>query len=547
MSVVDDHDTATVVQLGPEPPSRFPRWLTPALWIAAPSIVFFILCGVLLHVAAGRLLDPLKPLAQMDYAGVGFKMNGNVEFEKLTLKDRSPSASADDQVTIERLVLRTPGLLWLARSLFADSGAAVDSWRVGLNDAGSGFPEMDEVHVEAFGIESIGEPFQPLLPWWIGLSAAAPFDAMGCGSRKHWAGADLTNMHLPDAPSHLVLTAQVTSDTTVEIAGNLSRPETSSFEFKLDLTLPQATRMLDTAPANMRVSAFHWKVDDNGFIVRRNSMCAGRSKMSKREFVNRHMVGVQRRLIAFGAVPAEEVQDTYRDYAENGGVLSFKVQPNAPLLLSDWERLPPAERLSVLNASLTAGTHTATPLAMTFIEPVSGGGTIASSTYTAPASPFPVTPSTTPSAPPAHPVTPPPVTPTPVTPVTPAPVKPEPIAATPVTPPTTPAKPAASPSVPPLASATPLPSTVNPPTPAKPATPTDDSNLGEAVPTSYKALEKAVGKTIRVRTIYNTVRQGVLTKYNRAAIEMEVDEKGEKITLSLPRSTLRGAEIIGNG
>jgi ribosome maturation factor RimP len=60
----------------------------------------------------------------------------------------------------------------------------------------------------------------------------------------------------------------------------------------------------------------------------------------------------------------------------------------------------------------------------------------------------------------------------------------------------------------------------------------------------FDDLERAVGRTVAVETRFGTRRVGKVVAFNRAAVTIDINEKGTSLPLTMPRGTVLTIELL---
>jgi hypothetical protein len=76
-----------------------------------------------------------------------------------------------------------------------------------------------------------------------------------------------------------------------------------------------------------------------------------------------------------------------------------------------------------------------------------------------------------------------------------------------------------------------------PPAPEEAPAPAPTNEIEQKL--EYADLPRFVGKTIRVKTTFKTVRTGTLLKYTEAALTVKLPDREGGMELSMPRDTVR--------
>jgi hypothetical protein len=515
---------------------RVPRSRLGALLIALSIPVLLVLLLLWWRVEAGakRLLVPLTWFGEVAYDSLAVGFDGTVRFGNLRF-DPKPGMRGGP-VTVERVEVQTPGVLWLLDAGLTRSRSDVAALRANLpprqakrvgDDDGWTLPAAPALQASFEGIALTGEP--PEIPGfeWLGFTSASPFETSGCGATRHWTHADLKAMGLSDTRQRMQVGYEVIAPELADITARLETDNASSAQFVLRLKVPDATRVMNADWRAGTVALRSRTIDDAGFVMARNWFCARRANVSRLEFVEHHLSAIRRRLFEMGAVPAPALSAAYRRYVERGGDLSVESRPSGKLTVAELDRAAPAERVRELNAMLKSRGGPAVPFTLDFdaakLAAFMGPPTLEEQLRVG------VVPVPTPKA------------------VVDAPLPVEPVAKpTPTPPPVPVATTSPAPSPVQVAVLTPSPVATAKPTPAVAtippvnATPVAPPPPAGTIP--YPALAKYVGRMITVRTTLGSRRTGVLLAHNPQAITLRLRHAREgELTLTIPQKTIRSA------
>lgn len=499
--------------------------------------------------AVDRITRAIAPHAALSHGRVLVNAAGD-----LTVRDVRIVPVSNPRISLVARDARivSPGPLWLLEATFGggDTVPAADRFRV----------ELDGVLVEGSGDLVPGMGF-------VGWTAGAPFEAAGCGAVTRWAAPDLVAMGLPSSGGQLTLDYRVEPGGLSQLEAVLDVPRSSRIAHRRTLKLKNPRAPLENGPADASLVELAWSVRDAGFVNARYRYCRDRLRLTRNLLVQRHLDAIAAWLEQRGLMVEPDVVDAYRRYASRGEDLAFVATPTAPTTFASLAKLDPAARSLVLDARLEASgrepakfvlrpaqaidfmgppeppaqalaetpaglpaapasASAGVPLAAT---PATAASTLATAVGAASASPGGATASAASAAPSDPPPAPPSAAPSATTPA------PAAVASRPAVEPRAAASPdAARAPAPTLARATPAPSVASP-------RPAAALKLGRV---RYTDLAGAVGRHVRIDTVFHSRRTGVLRVYNGEAVTLEVRERSGTMMITLPKATVVRAEVL---
>lgn len=527
------------------------RW---GLRLGLPLAALVGIAWFTLDLGAGNVASALRRVGTIDAARVGFRWSGDVVIEDLRL---TPAAVPEvGGLRADRVVVETPGPFWLLRAAFrsAISGPATEDGSTGRLPAAESLTLRIENPV-------LGDRVRAAAGLgWFGIASASPFEAQGCGAVRYWTRADLERMGLPPGPAVLTLEYASLTDSAAQVRAELSVPGAGRAERTLRLLVAEPARMVDTVIEEIRVTEDAWRIVDEGFVAARNRHCAQRARTTRNQFMDRHVGAADAWLRQNDLVATPEMVDAYRRFATRGGEMVWRAKPKQVMALRAWRALPPPRRMALLEASLVTENRKPVPFVLSF--PSEQAAAVAALGDPAAAgAPVGAVPGAETGAPPAAPAAaatgspasatspgaagnPAPGAVASVTPATPVPATPAPVAAP------TPASSTASTAP----SAPPAPAPVAPTPPA--ATPGATANASPAAVVrtpriaagvvKYEDLARAIGRRVAIDTIYHTRRTGILRGYTATALRLQLPASEGGLELTLPSTTVTGAEILGD-
>lgn len=330
----------------------------------------FLGITTMVAVTADEALAPLHWVADVHYDDTFWHMNGDVGITGLSITPFDGAAS--ERISVEKITVHTPGFLWLVRA------AAASRKQRGVMVAEDGtlepsLPAMDAVGVTIEGLRFAAESYFPEELSWVGVDSAAPFEALGCGDEDYFSAGELRDMGLPDSRQLLRFRAEATAYDLVRLGIELSTPGVSTVRIARTLRVRNArdyvTLLAEGVPSleGKHVDTVV-EVEDHGFVRARNALCAQRLAMTEQAFVERHLAAVRRLALVHGAIPADDVLATYRDYATRGGTVALRSAPMTAIPEEDWDQFSPDDQFKLRNVSYVRDGREAA-LAMRFVEP----------------------------------------------------------------------------------------------------------------------------------------------------------------------------------
>jgi len=388
---------------------------------------------------------------------------------------------------------------------------------------------------------------------WIGPATGSPFESVGCGSGRRFDAEAFEAMGVPTGPLKGEFRLDATGD-RAKVEVRVFAEGRSSTSWSGDIRLKEPARFFDTDRQDMALAAEQWFVSDETFVVARNRYCARLVRVTRQGYVEHHANAIVQVLAGQGVTVPAGLVEVFKRFDTRGGELSWHSRPQAPLNRAEFEAWPLEQKISRLQAELAVNGENAEPFVLAPLtpeeaatiagramdeDPAAGSSSkepaaneAAATTNSAP------TAQSVPAQQAAHQATPPPPVAgqqsTASTPA-PAPASPKPAS-----------QPAAGPSA--EATATPKPPTATQPATAPPPKPPAAVAKAKPLPTygriRFDDLERAVGRTVRIDTRFGTRRVGRVAAFNRAAVTIEINEKGTSLPLTVPRGTVLTVELV---
>jgi len=547
------------------------------LWVLRLGLPLLAIMGGMVfaaHRGAMRLTEPLNWYGKVHVEELSFDLAGEVHAKSVNF--RPHGMGTDYTIDAQDVTVVTPGITWLVRAgLAGDTPSAATTRRSqAIKRAGSelgkeprALPPITSLTVQAESLRISQERVLPTDARWVGMSSASPFEALACADLRTFSPELLSEMGLPNGPLKGSFRFDAHQDhASVEV--RVYAEGRGSTAWSADLRLADPSQLFDTDRERLSIAAEQWFVSDEGFVTARNRYCARRARLLRQSFVERHTQAVVQALAdqRLGVTP--EMVESYKHFAGRGGELTWQSRPRTPVPLTSLIGQSPDAATGTLEATLSSNGERPVPFRLSTLTDEQAAtiaalanpedaydpldtpeGTPVSATRPSTDDTQPIPGENRPAAG-ARPTTPVAATPVPAT-SAPSPAAPPSDAVTKGSPP------AASVSPKPAAtvaratvSAPPAPEPVEPepappPPPPKPVPPVAKSTpLPASGPVSFDDLGRALGRTISVETRFGTRRTGKVVSFNKAAVTIEIQEKGSSLPLTVPRGTVRTIALV---
>jgi hypothetical protein len=347
--------------------SRIPFWVR---WLL--PIGLLLACGVIwfgMQQGANRVVDSLRWFGVVRYASMSVGIGGAIELHDFQLA--SYGAQEPDKLRAARIRIQTPGLIWLLTRSLDSAKASVGLAKYlgistvnklqNLGDLPQAFPRVSRlaIDIEDLSVGPSVANFGDLR--WIGLNSAAAMDSVGCDMDQAFNKVDLKAMSLTEALTNAHLSFEATAVDQARLLLTIEREGSSSAELNMLVRLDDAKGILDTDWSTIAPMERTWNIIDQGFVTARNRYCASRLGIGREGYVERHLSVVKRQLMNVGAVPTAELESAYRRYILRGGALTWTSRPTLTVPGEQLAKYSLAERLKVLNATLESVRGRAVP------------------------------------------------------------------------------------------------------------------------------------------------------------------------------------------
>ena len=299
-------------------------------YIRAPlgAIVFVGAMYLLMRLWVGNAIDDAIDASpeNITYESIFLRWSGDFGIEGVKGSHPLPDGS-EKAYTADRMVVHTPGLLWLARIGWAgrsdelpdDFGVTIENARL-VDDSDS----------------STGN--------WANL----PFDAVGCGKRELTRG-DMAEMGMGDLKRNITMRLTRLDDHASTFRMAIDTPGVGGTEAEMEIGIErpleweQGPQGLIGAPIKSGSTTF----TDHGFIAARNAWCGKRAGLGADAFVAHHMQKLQRHLAEKGMTLGVGALERYKDWVAKGGELKIVTVGDTKLTLGDFSG---PDRISKMSA-----------------------------------------------------------------------------------------------------------------------------------------------------------------------------------------------------
>jgi hypothetical protein len=156
-----------------------------------------------------------------------------------------------------------------------------------------------------------------------GNASAAPFEADGCTSDGAWINDEFSDMGLTAEPTELSMAWHRSDDRLVR-EQSIHTPGVGRVDYRGEELVHDDLPLFSLMDSGLsELTASEWHVRDEGFAKARNDYCAKKDGITPSQFVDRHLLTLQRMLAAIGLEPSDSTRLAYRRYVENGAPLDL--------------------------------------------------------------------------------------------------------------------------------------------------------------------------------------------------------------------------------
>jgi len=314
--------------------------LLPRLLIGA--VLFFGGMYLLMRLWVGGAIEDAiaQTPDEVTYESMFLRFNGDFGIEGVKGVHPLPDGT-EKSYTADRLVVHTPGLLWLAR--------------IGWAGESDELPDDIGFTVENLRLDETDDKTD-------GNYSNLPFDAVGCGKRLLTPG-DMSAMGFGTMKRNATLRLTRLDDNASKFLFEVDTPGVggSAMEVEIGIKRPlewaQGLNGLITAP----IKSVAGTATDHGFIAARNTYCAKAVGVEPAAFVDHHMRKLDTHLAEEGMTLGVGALERYRDFAAKGGELKVVSIGDTKLTLGDF--MDKNARIGKMAAVRTGIRHNGGPLA----------------------------------------------------------------------------------------------------------------------------------------------------------------------------------------
>lgn len=353
-------------------------------WILLGALVLVMHLMIKLEIksATFELLDAFGEEGDGKFRNSGYTLGGTLESTDLEIVPYE-SQAGDRPVTVGRVVVETPGPIWLLRASMPSfspkaSGTLGKLQKAaeklgGEDDRPNQYPPTDELRIRFEDVDFGDFGLAYLMPEidWVGGTSGALFEAAGCSNDWWWTRDEVRGRFgAPDADGQIDIELKVIGPDRLSNTITFGHGGNSTLTIHREFIVPgEADDFLDSDPEEWRTTKIRWTVADSGFVKARNAWCAREAQISETLFVDRHVAAVRRTVQAIGFDPTQALLDAYRVYAQNGGTLVWETNLAPGTALEDSTGHGDEAALYAMNARLTVPGRASVAYVGTLIEP----------------------------------------------------------------------------------------------------------------------------------------------------------------------------------
>ncbi|MFY2764983.1 hypothetical protein [Arenimonas sp. MALMAid1274] len=260
--------------------------------------------------AVDKQLDRLRPYVDIQRGTTVLGLDGDIGFRKLVMRPQVNSPMPALTVTADRVVLHTPGLLWLVRSSLLGVPDEIPS-RFGLR------LENARIEGDAAARESVG----------VGGHVFFPFDLAGCEPGMNLAVANQLGLDKASSTFAFVMTNDGTG--LLKLRFDTDTAGAAAVGGEVQLMMPAGSDdAIRLASANFQQAQF--TLLDQGFVATRNAYCAKKLGVDTAAFLATHLAAVRAEFAQGGSVPGAALTQAYEGFSRDGGTLAIAFRPLRP-------------------------------------------------------------------------------------------------------------------------------------------------------------------------------------------------------------------------
>ncbi|WP_165857237.1 hypothetical protein [Marinobacter sp. JSM 1782161] len=281
------------------------------------------------HQITSRVEDQMDKAVQMaslygrlTYEGVSVSPDGSVAVNQI---DFYPHAISD-QVHIDRVALETgnPWVLYNLKQKLRDGEV----------------PDHLALRLEGITIDLDGPLYRQMLAQKGEQSFPSRLSLAGCGSEQTFSASEQLDMGYQQDVIDLTLAYQL-NDSRDSLAFTLGADFRDQTNLQLNLAIDPGSSLegstaLGAAAMGAALKSAKVTVDDNGFNMRSQEVCAERTDMDLAAFRTHHLQAWETVWAEYGMAPSDSLRQTYKTYFENpGSTLTLSIEPYPPLTSAD--------------------------------------------------------------------------------------------------------------------------------------------------------------------------------------------------------------------
>jgi len=351
--------------------------------------VFVLLVGlggfayVRIRGVASDAMQSLNLIGWASFDGTFVDWNGDIGARSVRIWpwDGDPET---DAVTVQRLVIDTPGWGWVLKSAFSFGAPSAllkgraARWAARAAEQASedspleDIPAMPRIHARFEGVVFSDYAHQYVWEDDVhGLASGSVFESEGCDQDLYWTEEELgAQLDVPTRGVDLELDLNASGGESIAMRLALTAPGRSSWRYEADWQAAHDGNLVLIDWSEAKLRSERWTVQDDGFVAARNAYCAKREQLTEAQFIDRHIDYVQRRLLHWGLFADPALVTAYRSFASSGGSLTYDARPADAVSLSKLASYSGSDMLWMLNANLRLNDEKALPFKLHFVSEV---------------------------------------------------------------------------------------------------------------------------------------------------------------------------------
>jgi len=329
----------------------------PLFWVPILVVLWLLITHYLIRTEVQLWMDDFLGdyswVGDPRYGAINYTLDGEIEVRSIMIEPDSNDSQAT--IHIDRISVKTPGAWWMIRTQLPN----IDFSSIGkpklVRRELDRLPRADHLEILFEGVDWGSYGSEYVLPEidWVGPYSGALFEAAGCERDWWWHGDDFPGkFRLESPPGDIHVTFDVLNDRELMSRVEIGSVNTSRTIIERRFLVDGAHDFVNSDPDEWRTVDTRWQIVDNGFVKARNKYCAEKAGIGEAEFIERHLLSVERMLLAKGMKWTEPVKTAYRRYATTGAEVIWQTHYGRGIAFEDIAHRTDAAVFTVMNATL---------------------------------------------------------------------------------------------------------------------------------------------------------------------------------------------------